>query len=74
MTTKRLLKQGDDDVKVLTTDIPLPKMTPMEWVELEAEMGASQLRAETFREKAIRRTMANPIAPIGELLLTFSMI
>lgn len=41
-----------------------PQMTELDWIELNEEIDSFK-NYETFWEKAKRRTLANPIAPIG---------
>lgn len=44
-----------------------PTMTEVDWIELNNEIENYDVH-ETFWEKAKRRTLANPVAPIGLLL------
>ncbi|KAH9388545.1 HIG1 domain member 2A [Tyrophagus putrescentiae] len=41
------------------------EMSSLEWVELQAKIDELQGNQETFWQKAGRRTLENPIAPIG---------
>lgn len=42
-----------------------PEMSSLEWVELQNTIDQWHGQKETFLQKAKRRTMENPIAPIG---------
>ena len=48
----------------------LPEMTTLEWVELQNTIDQMEGGpVETFLQKAKRRTIENPIAPIGLLII-----
>lgn len=43
------------------------EMSSLEWVTLQSQIDQLQGNTETFWQKAGRRTLENPIAPIGLL-------